>query len=156
MRTDVVDCLLHGGDFLGVLVRNLGFELLFQRHDEVARIQRIRSEVVDERRFVLDLSLVHAQLLGDDLPDPLLYVFHATPPLAGSERSKGGDFTRRDAFAKRRGYFRARGVPRVSFQCLLHPSNAYCIYMPPLTCNVAPVTYAAPGEARNATACATS
>src|SRR5450755_2501402 len=33
---------------------------------------------------------------------------------------------------------------------------AYCIYMPPLTCNVVPVTYPASDEARNATAFATS
>ncbi len=81
MRADVIDSLLHGGDFLGVLVGNLGLELFFERHDELDRVQGIRTEVVDERRFVLDFGLVHAQLLGDDLLDSLFYVFHASPPL---------------------------------------------------------------------------
>src|SRR5438270_924333 len=94
MRAYVIDSLLHGGDFLGVLIGDLGLELFFERHDELDRVQGIRTEVVDERRFVLDLGLVHAQLLGDDLLDSLLYVFHASPPLAGSERSKAADFTR--------------------------------------------------------------
>src|ERR1700730_11376833 len=103
MRADVVDCLLHSGDLLCVLVGNLGFELFFQRHDELDRIQRIRTEVVHERRLVLYFGLVDAQLLGDDLLDSLLYVFHASPPLAGCERSKAGDFTRTGAFSQSRG-----------------------------------------------------
>src|SRR5688572_6583997 len=67
VRLDVVDGLLHRRDLLRFLVRDLGLELFFQRHDELDRVKRVRAEVVDERGFVLDLGLVHAELLGDDL-----------------------------------------------------------------------------------------
>src|SRR5438105_277246 len=72
VRLDVIDGLLHGGDLLCLLVGNLGLELLFQRHDELHRIKRIGAQIIDERGIVLDLRLVHAELLGDDLLDRLL------------------------------------------------------------------------------------
>src|SRR6266850_6939862 len=76
VRLDVIDGLLHGGDLLGFLVGNLGLELLFQRHHELDGVERIGAEVVDERRVVLDLGFVDAELLGNDLLDRLLDVFH--------------------------------------------------------------------------------
>src|SRR5688572_20062856 len=48
MLVDVVDCLLDGGDLLGILVGNLSFEFLFERHHQFHRIQRISAKVVDE------------------------------------------------------------------------------------------------------------
>src|SRR5512139_2005627 len=77
---DVVDCLLDRGDLLGFVVRDLGLEFLLERHHELHRVERVRTEVVDERRLVLDLGLVDAELLGHDLLHPLLNVLHATPP----------------------------------------------------------------------------
>src|SRR5688500_12492755 len=73
---DVVDGLLDGGDLLGLSVRDLGVELLFERHHELDGVERVGAQVVDEGRFVLDLGLVHAELLGNDFSDPLLGVFH--------------------------------------------------------------------------------
>src|SRR5215469_5824635 len=67
MRIDVIDGLLDGRDLLRPFVGNLRFELLFQRHHQLDGIQRVSPEIVDERGFVLDLGLVHSQLLGDDL-----------------------------------------------------------------------------------------
>src|SRR5687768_2967375 len=46
---DVFGSLLHGGDFLGLLVRNFAFEFLFQRHHEFDRVERVRAEVIHER-----------------------------------------------------------------------------------------------------------
>ena len=83
VRTDVIDRLLHRGDLLGVLVRNLGLEFLFQSHDELNRVQRVGAKVVDERRLILDLGFVNAELFCDDLLDSQLYVFQAIPPLKG-------------------------------------------------------------------------
>src|SRR5581483_11792816 len=71
VRADVVDRLLHGGDLLGLLIRYLGLEFLLERHHELHRIERVRAEIVDKRGFVLDLRLVHAELLGNDLLDSL-------------------------------------------------------------------------------------
>src|SRR5215813_6750700 len=76
VRLDVIDRLLHGGDLLGFLVGDLGIELLLERHHQLHGVERVRAQVVDERGVVLDLGLVHAELLGDDLLDALFDVFH--------------------------------------------------------------------------------
>src|SRR5664279_882216 len=73
---DVIDRVLHGTDFLGCLVRNLDVEGLFERHDQLHRIQRIRAQVVHKRRIGGDLALVHAQLFHDDLLYPFIYRCH--------------------------------------------------------------------------------
>jgi hypothetical protein len=41
-----VNGLLHSSYLLGVLIRNFGLKLLFERHDQLDRIQRIRTQVV--------------------------------------------------------------------------------------------------------------
>ena len=64
---DVVDRLLNGGDLLGLIIRNLGLEFLFERHHQFNGIQRIRAQIINERRLVLDVGLVDAELFGDDL-----------------------------------------------------------------------------------------
>ena len=131
MRIDVVDGLLHRRDLLGLFVGDLGLEFLFERHDQLDRIQRVSAEVVDERGFVLDLGLVYAQLFGDDFLDSLLHVFHASPPHRGPN------------------------VANAQFY-QINPRTYYVMYIPPLTCSVAPVMYPASREARNSTALATS
>src|SRR6185312_4157066 len=101
MRTDVVDRLLHRGDLLGVVIGNLGFEFLFERHHELDGVERIGAEIVDERRFVLDLGLVDAQLLCNDFLDALFDVIHASPPLRGVNNKTGGFYQRRGSAAWR-------------------------------------------------------
>src|SRR5688500_15353159 len=63
---DVLDGFLHAGDLLGVLVRNLDPELLFERHDELHRVERVGAEVIDERRIRRHFFLVDTELLHDD------------------------------------------------------------------------------------------
>src|SRR5580698_6094859 len=63
---DVVDGLLNRRDLLGVLVRNLDFELLLESHDQFDRVQRVRAQIVDERGVIGDLFSLDAQLLRDD------------------------------------------------------------------------------------------
>src|SRR6202161_2708237 len=63
---DVVDGLLNRRDLLGVLVRNLDFELLSESHDQFDRVQRVRAQIVDERGVIRDLFSLDAQLLRDD------------------------------------------------------------------------------------------
>ena len=69
---DVVDGVLHGADLLRVLVGDLRPELLFEAHDELDEIERVGVQVVDERRLRLDLILVGAELLDDDLLEALV------------------------------------------------------------------------------------
>src|SRR5687767_7374447 len=80
VRLDVVDRLLDGRDLLGLLVRDFGFEFFLQGHYEFDGVERVGAEIVDEGRFVLDVSLVHAELLGHDLLHALFDVLHRFPP----------------------------------------------------------------------------
>src|SRR4029453_18642455 len=57
-------------------IGNLALDLVLERHDQFHGVERIGTEILDERRFVLDVAFVYAELLGDDLLDPLLNVFH--------------------------------------------------------------------------------
>src|SRR5690554_4972757 len=72
----VVDRLLHAGDLLRFLIRNLALELFFQRHHEFDRVEGIRAQVVDERGVGGDVFLLHAQLVHDDLLDTLFDAAH--------------------------------------------------------------------------------
>src|SRR4051812_42932367 len=50
VRFDVFDRFLHPRNLLGVLVGNFDPELLFERHDELDRVQRVGAQIVHERR----------------------------------------------------------------------------------------------------------
>src|SRR5512146_1343618 len=69
---DVIDGILDGADLLRVLVRDLRPELLFEAHDELDEIERVGVQVIDEGRLGLDLILVGAELLDDDLLEALV------------------------------------------------------------------------------------
>src|SRR5690606_4953408 len=62
---DEIDGLFYSGNLLGILVRNLGIEFLFERHDKLNSIKRVRTEVVDKRGFRSHLVLVDTELLDD-------------------------------------------------------------------------------------------
>jgi hypothetical protein len=73
---DVVDRLLHRGDLFGVLVGDLGLELLLERHDELDRIQRVGPQIVYEGGVIGDFLFLHTELLGDDLLHPFFDCAH--------------------------------------------------------------------------------
>src|SRR5690606_41246230 len=72
----VIDGLLHRSDLLGFLVGDLALELFLERHDQLDGVQRIRSEVVDERGAVGDLVFLDAKLFDHDLLDALFDAAH--------------------------------------------------------------------------------
>ncbi len=80
MCQDVIDGLLDGGDLFSVFVRDFAFEFFFQRHHQFNGIQRIRTQIVDERRLILDFRFVYAQLLGNDLFNALFDRHLSLPP----------------------------------------------------------------------------
>src|SRR5690606_25807827 len=80
VRLHVVDRLLDRRDLFGLFVRDLGLELVLERHDQFDGVERVGPEVVDERRFALDVGLVDAELFGHDLLDALFDVFHSGLP----------------------------------------------------------------------------
>src|SRR5690242_15483465 len=64
---DVTDRVLHCGDLLGILIRDVDVESFFERHDEFDDVERIRSEVVHKRRRIIYLRFIDAELLYDYL-----------------------------------------------------------------------------------------
>src|SRR2546422_533011 len=82
-----------------------------ERQHQLDGVERVRAQVIDERRLVLDLGLVDSELLGDDLLDALFDVFHP------------------------------RLLPVGAMLCVGQEGLVfYDITMPPLTCSTAPVT----------------
>jgi TrmH family RNA methyltransferase len=62
-----------GGDLLGFFVGNLKLERFFKRHDKFHDVQRIGAEIIDERRFIVHLAFIYAELFDNDLLNLLLY-----------------------------------------------------------------------------------
>src|SRR4029453_4366015 len=77
---DVVDGFLDAGDLLGVLVRDLDPELLFQPHHQLHGVEAVGAEVVDERGLRRDGLLLDSQLVHDDLLDSVGNRLHARVP----------------------------------------------------------------------------
>src|SRR5689334_21876291 len=71
VRGDVVDSLTDRLDLLGVLVGDLDPELVLELHDQLDEIERIRVQVLLERRFLRDLAVVDAELLAQHFLDAL-------------------------------------------------------------------------------------
>src|SRR5690349_4638909 len=81
---DVFDGVADGPDALRILVGDLGPELLFEAHDQLDQVERVRVQVVDEGRLGLDLFLVDAELLDDDLLEAVVGAGHwLSPPGLG-------------------------------------------------------------------------
>ena len=135
MRLDVLDRFLDARDLLGILVGDLDPELLFERHDQLHRVERVGAQVVDERRIRRHFFFVHTQLLHDDA---LHFVSDGHSALQGSPM--------RPPLRTRR---RNRGA-------MIACSRFRYIYIPPLTARTCPVIYDASSEARKQTAAATS
>src|SRR6476620_11277418 len=71
VRRDVVDGLADGRDLLGVLVRDLDPELVLELHDQLDEVERVRVEILLERRLLRDVRLFDPELLGQDFLDSL-------------------------------------------------------------------------------------
>src|ERR1700730_1367245 len=66
---DLRDGVADGLDLLGFFVRDVDGELGLERHDELDLVERIRAEVVGDRRFGRDFVFLDAELFDDDLLD---------------------------------------------------------------------------------------
>src|SRR2546428_299242 len=65
VRFQVLDGVRHRGHLLRVLVRNFDVEFLLEGHDELYGVERVGSEIVDERRLRRHLLWRYAQLVDD-------------------------------------------------------------------------------------------
>src|SRR4051812_48807802 len=81
---DVVGCVLDGADVLGILVTDLRPELFLEAHDQFDQVKRVGAQVIDERRFGLDVFLVDTELLDHNLLQALICrVCHSGSLLCG-------------------------------------------------------------------------
>src|SRR5437588_6998106 len=77
MRLDKADRILDGNDLLGCIVGDFAAELLFERHHQLDRIEAVGAQIVDETGVLGHLDFVDAEMLDDDLLDPLSDVAHS-------------------------------------------------------------------------------
>src|SRR6266446_2097551 len=61
---DVVDDILDGADLLGFLVGDLHVVFFFEGHDQLDDVERIRTQILDERGIRGHFILADAQLLA--------------------------------------------------------------------------------------------
>src|SRR6202162_4850948 len=92
VRRDVIDSLADGRDLLGVLVRDLDPELILELHDQLDEVERVRVEILLERRLLGDVCLFDPELLGqyflDSLEDFLARRCHVTSFVSGPGKSR--------------------------------------------------------------------
>jgi len=72
MFFDVFDHIADGQEFFRLFVRHFDAEFLFERHDQLDRVERIRAEVFDEFRLRRYLVRLHAELFDNDVFYPLV------------------------------------------------------------------------------------
>jgi len=70
------DGVAHRHDRLGRVIGNFDAEFFLESHDELDRVERIGTEVVDEIGIVHDLVGIHAEMLHDDLLHTLGDITH--------------------------------------------------------------------------------
>ena len=72
---DVLDDIADTLEFFGLFIGHFDAELLFQGHDELDGIERVRAEILDKLGFRSDLIRFYAQLFDDNIFNPLVYWF---------------------------------------------------------------------------------
>src|SRR6266478_8383322 len=80
MRLDEADRVLDGHDLLGRVIRDFAAEFLFEGHHQLDRIEAVCPQIVDKTGIFGHLGLVDAEMLDDDLLDPLGDVAHSIFP----------------------------------------------------------------------------
>src|SRR5579864_124386 len=76
---DIVDRVLNGADFFGVLVGDFDLESFFESHDQFDGVERVGAQVVHERSAGGHFALVHSQLFHDDLLHFFINGCHVAP-----------------------------------------------------------------------------
>src|SRR5712691_9966952 len=80
MRLDEADRVLDGHDLLGRVIRDFAPEFLFEGHHQLDRVKAVGPQIVDKAGILGDLGFVDAEMLDDDLLDPLGNVAHSIFP----------------------------------------------------------------------------
>jgi hypothetical protein len=76
VRLDKIDRILDRHDLFGGIIRDLAPEFLFKGHYELDGVEAIGAQIVDKAGVFGHLRLIDAQMLDDDLFDPIVDVTH--------------------------------------------------------------------------------
>src|SRR5580704_2178334 len=76
---DVGDSVFHRCDLFGIFIRNLDSERFFKRHHKLYDVERIRAQIVHERRGRCYFRFVHSELLHNNLFYSFIYARHFSP-----------------------------------------------------------------------------
>src|ERR1700757_4901419 len=76
VRFDKADRILHRHDLLGRVIRDLAPELFLEGHHQLDSVEAVGAQIVDEAGVFGHLRFVDAQMLDDDLLDPISDVTH--------------------------------------------------------------------------------
>src|SRR4051794_8145738 len=77
MRLDEADGVLHRHNLLGRVVGNFATEFFLESHDQLDRVEAVRPQIVDEAGIFGHLGFVDAEMLDNNLLNPLGDVAHA-------------------------------------------------------------------------------
>src|SRR5918998_2003299 len=77
MRLDEADGVFDRHDLLGGVVGNFATELFLESHDQLDGVEAVRPQIVNEAGIFGHLGLVDAEMLDNNLLDPLGDVAHA-------------------------------------------------------------------------------
>src|SRR5438067_13158198 len=80
VRLDEADGILDGDDLLGRIVGDLAPELLLEGHHQLDGVEAVGAQIVDEAGVFGHFRFVDAQMLDDDLLDPISDVTHPFLP----------------------------------------------------------------------------
>ena len=67
LALEVFDDLAHVRELLGILLGNRRAKFFLKSHDELDGVERVRAQIVDERRLQIDLLRIDAELVNDNL-----------------------------------------------------------------------------------------
>src|SRR4030095_2775470 len=76
LLVEILESVAHGAQLLGFFVRNVDVEFLLERHDHLDGVEAVRAEILHETGLGSQLLPFDAQLLDDDVLDPIFHVAH--------------------------------------------------------------------------------
>src|SRR4051812_6485204 len=106
VRLDEADGVLDRHDLLGRIIGNFTAKLFLERHDQLDGIEAVRPQIVDKAGIFGHPGVVDAEMLDNDLLNPLGDVAHAMISLIDAADQLYSAWSRRPDF----GFCRSMSV----------------------------------------------
>src|SRR6185503_3609442 len=73
---EILESVAYGAQLLRFFVRDVDVEFLLESHDQLDGVEAVRAEILHETGLGSQLLPFDAQLLDDDVLDPIFHVAH--------------------------------------------------------------------------------